>query len=335
MVPEAEQRLTIHRIETPEQLAGFSDDVRVGLTSVPKYLKPKYFYDEMGSLLFEGICLLPEYYVTRAESEILADQHDTILDAMPGKIRLVELGSGSANKTRILIDTVLGRQKTLEYLPIDVSESALESSSVELLHSFPRLTITAFASDYMKALTTLAEEQSARDDGTRTMALFLGGTIGNLEPPERLRLLQRIRNMLDVDDGLIIGTDLKKERDLLEQAYDDALGVTATFNKNLLQRINRELDGDFDLRRFAHKAFYNAEIGRIEMHLVSRERQTVRIADLDLDVEFDAGESIHTENSYKFDRRLVATMAREAGFELTETWQDSRNLFGLHLMVAR
>ena len=275
MATDATQRLTIHRVEAPERRADFAEDTREGLSGKPKSLSPKYLYDDLGSALFETITLLPEYYQTRAESEILEDQHEAILDSIPGTLRLVELGSGSANKTRVLIDTILKRQNSLEYIPIEISESALENSSENLLRWFPGLRITGFATDYDNALGTLAAEYAAPEK-IRTVALFLGGSIGNLEPKNRYELMRRIRNMLEPRDALVLGTDLKKSPDVLVAAYDDELGLTAAFNLNLLRRINNELGDEFDLSQFEHHARHDEDAGRIEMHLVGGDRQSLR-----------------------------------------------------------
>ncbi|MCZ6767042.1 MAG: L-histidine N(alpha)-methyltransferase [bacterium] len=334
MATDATQRLTIHRVEAPERRADFAEDTREGLSGKPKSLSPKYLYDDLGSALFETITLLPEYYQTRAESEILEDQHEAILDSIPGTLRLVELGSGSANKTRVLIDTILKRQNTLEYIPIEISETTLENSSKDLLRWFPGLRITGFASDYENALGALARDYAAAKK-IRTVALFLGSTIGNLEPEDRYGLLSRIRTMLEAQDALVLGTDLKKSLDVLIPAYDDALGVTAAFNLNLLRRINEELGGEFDLSQFEHEARYDEDHGRIEMHLVSKARQSVKISKLTMTVRFEKGETIHTENSYKFDPEQLSSMAQKAGFHLDRTWLDSKNQFGLSLFTAQ
>lgn len=312
--------------------ADFASDVRRGLTSDPKTLPPKYFYDDMGSLLFEAICLLPEYYVTRAEHAILTNHCDDIVEALTSPVRVVELGSGNAGKTRILIDTILKRQPSLEYVPIDISESALENSSRELLKKFPRLQITAFAADYASALSSLATRAAPGD--MRTLVLFLGGTVGNLDPTAARALMGKMRRMLEEGDCLLLGTDMKKPHDVLTAAYDDAQGVTSAFNLNMLTRINRELGGEFDLRRFRHKARYNKACGRIEMHLASTIQQSVPIRSLGLEVHFRRGETIHTENSYKFDAAEIRLLAEESGFKSVRTWYDADGFFGLSLLVA-
>ena len=307
----------------------FAEDVRRGLSANPKYLQAKHFYDDLGSRLFEAITLLPEYYPTRAETEILATHAAEIAAAVPGPVRLVELGSGDARKTRLLLAALLARQGTLDYLPIDVSESALARSGEELVAEHPGLRVTGYVADYREALAELAAEGRPR-----TLALFLGSTIGNLNPEDQVGLLRQVRAMLAPGDGFLLGTDLQKPLPELLAAYDDALGVTAAFNKNLLLRIDRELGGDFDLRAFRHLARYDGEAHRIEMHLESLAPQRVRIAALDLSLDLAAGETIWTENSYKFSRGQVAALAAATGFRLAATWTDARGRFGSHLLLA-
>ncbi|HEY0078895.1 MAG TPA: L-histidine N(alpha)-methyltransferase [Pyrinomonadaceae bacterium] len=329
-------RLHIRRLQTTQadSLTGFAEDVRAGLTSSPKYLFPKYFYDELGSQLFDAICLLPEYYLTRAETEVLAEHSDEIRRALVGeRVALLELGSGSAVKTRSIIDALLRRQTSLLYIPIDISPSALETSARALLQSYPSLRIDAYASDYDSALEDLRRR---RDEAVRErlLALFLGSNIGNFDREEARRFLRTLRAVLRPDDALLVGVDLKKSSSLLEAAYDDALGVTAAFNLNLLARINRELDADFDPRAFRHVAFYNEAEGRIEIYIESRRAQSVRIRSLDLRISFADGERIHTENSYKYDLPELARLASETGFTLARTWLDRARRFSSNLFVA-
>ncbi len=315
------------RVDAPT----FGEDVRRGLTAFPKFLFPKYFYDELGTLLFEAITALPEYYPTRAEAEILRLHADDILAALGGPVWLLELGSGDGQKTRLLIEALLARQGTLEYVPVDISESAVEGSSRSLLFSYPAFRITAYVGEYHRALRKIREERVAPG---RTLVLFLGSTLGNLDPEERRTLLRDVRSLLDPGEGFLLGVDLKKPESVLIPAYDDALGVTAAFNLNLLVRINRELGGDFDLRAFRHRALYNPREGRVEMHLESRHAQTVPIRELGIEVPFAAGETIHTENSYKFDREQIAALAAETGFTVRQTWTDSDERFASNLLVS-
>lgn len=323
-------RLTMRRLAQGGNPDAFADDVRRGLTARPKILFPKYFYDDLGSKLFEAICRLPEYYLTRAEREILSHHAREIADSIEGPVRLIELGSGSAEKTRYLIEALLERQKELHYLPIDISDESLESSSRELLKAYPQLSITAYASDYFTALRAIAETDSSQ----RTIALFLGSNIGNLDPEEAQDFFREVRNVLRPTDALLVGADLKKSAAVLVPAYDDPLGVTAAFNLNLLVRINRELGGQFDIKKFEHRAIYNEELGRVELYLVSLARQTVRIQAIDVEASFEEGETIYTESSYKFDLERLAELARAPGFSLEQTWFDSARRFSFNLFVA-
>jgi L-histidine Nalpha-methyltransferase len=326
------ERLTVHRLATAAD--EFAADVRAGLSARPKTLPPKYFYDDLGSKLFEAICRLPEYYLTRAESDILGGHAEAIVEAAGHPARLLELGSGSAEKTRYLIDALLQRQPELHYLMVDISPASLEAASHELLKTYPDLRITAYATDYFTALAALAEAEKSKQDYRRTIAVFLGSNIGNMDEQESRAFLRAVRRVLEAGDALLLGADLKKPASVLIPAYDDALGVTAAFNLNLLVRINRELGGDFDIKQFAHRAIYNEEAGRVEMHLVSRAPQVVRLRAPDLEIQFAAGETIHTENSYKFDAGQLAWLAGDTGFALRRTWHDEMKQFSFNLLVA-
>jgi L-histidine Nalpha-methyltransferase len=324
-----EERLVIHNLVKLDPSAGFPDDVRKGLSSEPKRLLPKYFYDELGSLLFDAICLLPEYYLTRAENEIIERYADEIVSSVDGHITLLEMGSGSASKTKLIVEALLNKQDDLLFIPVDISASALESSSRILLQSFPRLRIEAYAADYFDSLSALTMKKRGR-----TLALFLGSNISNFGRDEAPVFLRALRRVLGAGDALLLGADLKKDRSVLEPAYDDALGVTAAFNLNLLARVNRELDGDFNLSAFKHHAFYNEEIGRVEIYVESTRPQTVTIGKLGMVVQFNAGECIHTENSYKYDLTGIAQLANETGFSCTGTWLDSQKRFSSNLLLA-
>ena len=332
-VSTAADRFMLRRLSDGRDTTSFAEDVRAGLTASQKSLSPKYFYDDLGSQLFEAICHLPEYYLTRAESEILRDNANEIVASAAGcSARLVELGSGSAEKTRYLIDALLNRQPSLHYVPVDISRVSLEHSSFELLQIYPRLSITAYAADYFTALKSLAETASS---GECTIALFLGSNIGNFDPDGSRAFLSEVRRMLRPGDALLVGADLKKAGEVLIQAYDDALGVTAAFNLNLLVRMNRELEANFDVAKFRHRATYNKELGRVEIRMVSLEQQTIRLRALDLEVGFREGETIHTENSYKFDVEQLGEMARATGFAPEKTWFDSARRFSFNLFGAR
>jgi len=330
-------RLRLRRLDTADARAAFADDTSRGLTASPKQLFPKYFYDELGSLLFDAICLLPEYYLTRAENEILARRADEIIAAAArsedAPLSLLELGSGSATKTRRIIEALLKRQTGLLYLPVDISASALEASASALLQSYPALRIEAYAGDYDTALARLRGERESR--GERLLALFLGSNIGNFDRDGARKFLLSLRGVLRSGDALLLGADLKKDRATLEAAYDDALGITAAFNLNQLVRLNREFEADFDPRAFRHVAVYNEAAGRVEIYIESRRAQVVSLPKLDLEISFAAGERIHTENSYKYDPEELDALAAHTGFECVRRWTDAAGRFSSNLFVAR
>lgn len=308
----------------------FARDVRAGLTTTPKRLLPKYFYDDLGSLLFEAICHLPEYYLTRCEAEILRAHAAEMLASLPAPVTLVELGSGSSIKTRLLIEAALARQGSLLYQPIEISETILEQSASALLNDYPGLRVNPQARDYTQGLGAIE-----RPENGSVLALFLGSNIGNYDLAEGATLLRQVRRSLRAGDGLLLGADLKKSPALLEAAYNDALGVTAAFNLNLLARINREFGADFDVRQFEHRAIYNAELGRIETYAISRKAQVVRINALDLRVAFAAGETIHTESSWKFDPAQLAALAEATGYAVEQVWHDGEGMFSCSLWRAQ
>jgi dimethylhistidine N-methyltransferase len=329
LVSTRQQRLVIHNLVKRDPLTGLAEDVRKGLAASPKRFLPKYFYDQLGSQLFEAICLLPEYYLTRAENEILERYSDEIVASIEGPKTLLEMGSGSASKTRLVIEALLREQNELLFIPLDISATALESSSRILLQSYPRLRIEAYAADYFAGLAELAKTNRGR-----TLALFLGSNISNFDQDDAIRFLRAMRSVLRKGDALLLGADLKKDRKVLEAAYDDALGVTSAFNLNVLARINRELGGNFDLRAFKHYAFYNEQAGRIEIYIQSLMNQRVSIEKLNLKVEFSAGELIHTENSYKYDEGGIERLAATTGFKRTRSWLDSMERFSSNLLMA-
>jgi len=294
----------------------FLDDVIAGLSLPQKALPPKYFYDATGSRLFEKICRLPEYYLTRAELSLTRANLSSIARFAGRGCELLEYGSGESLKTRLLIRAL--RPKA--YLPVDISETALASAAARLRRQFPWLRIVPIVGDFSRPL----DLPPAR--GPRT-AYFPGSTIGNLTPEEAHGFLAHARAQAG---RMLVGTDLRKDANLLHAAYNDSRGVTAAFNLNLLARINRELGGDFDLRRFSHYAFYNAGRGRIEMHLISLERQVVKISRDRF--RFERGESIHTENSYKYSPAEFRALAANAGFRQARVWTDRKGLFALHAL---
>jgi L-histidine N-alpha-methyltransferase len=304
--------------------AALRADVHQGLTHTPKTLPPKWFYDAHGSELFEQITELPEYYPTRAEREILVARNDEIAAATRART-LVELGSGSSEKTRHLIDALADLHT---YVPVDVSESALTQAGQALAAERPGLEVHALIADFTARLTL------PDTPGPRLLA-FLGGTIGNLLPVERAAFLTSLRALLSPGDALLLGTDLVKDENVLVRAYDDAAGVTAAFNKNVLSVVNRELGSDFDLGAFDHVALWDAEHEWIEMRLRSRTAQTVKIPALDLAVDFAAGEEMRTEVSAKFRKEGVRAELFAAGLELAHWWTDDEGRFALSLSVAR
>jgi L-histidine Nalpha-methyltransferase len=324
-----EGKFVIHNLVKRDPRAGLAEDVRRGLSTQPKRFLPKYFYDQLGSQLFEAICLLPEYYLTRAENEILESYSDAIVAEIEGDATLIEMGSGSASKTRLIIEALLRKQAELQFIPVDISATALDSSSRILLQSYPRLKIEAYAADYFAGLAELGKTPKGR-----ILALFLGSNISNFDPDEALKFLRALRQVLSEGDALLLGADLKKDKKILEAAYNDALGVTAAFNLNVLARINRELGGNFDLRAFQHRAFYNEEIGRVEIYIESLREQTVTIGQLDMEVQFGEGEQIHTENSYKYDLSDIGKLAAETGFTRAQTWLDQKQQFSSNLLLA-
>jgi L-histidine N-alpha-methyltransferase len=304
--------------------AALRADVLHGLTGTPKTLPPKWFYDAQGSELFEQITELPEYYPTRAEREILVDRADEIAAASAART-LVELGSGSSEKTRHLIAALTGLHT---YVPVDVSESALTQAGHALITERPGLDVHALIADFTAPLTL------PDTPGPRLLA-FLGGTIGNLLPGERATFLASVRALLAPGDALLLGTDLVKDEGVLVRAYDDAAGVTAAFNKNVLSVVNRELGADFDPGAFDHVALWDAKNEWIEMRLRSRTAQTVKIPALDLAVDFAAGEELRTEVSAKFREEGVRAELSTCALELSHWWTDREGRFALSLSVAR
>lgn len=304
--------------------AALRADVLDGLTRTPKTLPPKWFYDAVGSELFEKITELPEYYPTRAEREILVDRAGEIASAS-GARTLVELGSGSSDKTRHLLDAMPGLHT---YVPVDVSESALRLAGEALVAERPGLRVHALIDDFTAGI------RLPETPGPRLVA-FLGGTIGNLVPVERAAFLGFVRGLLAPGDALLLGTDLVKDAGVLVAAYDDSAGVTAAFNKNVLAVVNRELGADFDPGAFDHVALWDAEREWIEMRLRSRVAQSVKIPALDLAVDFGEGEELRTEVSAKFRREGVRGELAVAGLELARWWTDREGRFALSLSVAR
>ncbi len=308
--------------EGDESPDAFARAVRSGLRSEPKTLPCRYFYDDRGSRLFEQICDLPEYYLTRTEDAILRDHADAMVAGWVADPVMVELGSGSSSKTKRLIAAALRAYGGLHYVPIDVSGAILEESAEALVRAFPGLRVTGYAANYRDALAGIAR----RFDRPK-LFVFLGSSLGNYEVEDAVGLLGLLARSMGPADRLLLGTDLDKDPATLEAAYDDARRVTARFNLNILERINRELGGDFELDRFRHESRYNAGLRRVEMHLVSRADQEVAIPAAGLTVRLAAGESIHTENSHKYTPEMLQTLADRAGFEEEAAWTDRRGQF--------
>jgi L-histidine Nalpha-methyltransferase len=313
----------IKRFLTPDDLGkSLRQDVADGLTAFPKVLPPKWFYDERGSELFEEITRLEEYYPTRRERTILTERAGEIA-AATGARTLLELGAGSGEKTRLLLGALAGTLET--YVPVDVSGDFLASAADQIAADHPGLRVRAIVADYERHLDQLP-------GGPRRLIAFLGGTIGNMEPAERVSFLGGLRATMGADDALLIGADLVKAPHRLVRAYDDARGVTAEFNRNVLHVINRELGADFDVDRFEHVAVWDGAEERIEMRLRSTRAQTVRVAALDLVVEFAAGEEMRTEISAKFRRSRFESEATAAGLRIDRWWTDDDRDFVLSLV---
>ena len=317
--------IDVHTDEQARQQR-LEQDVRRGLTARPKSLPAKYFYDRAGSLLFERITELPEYYPTRTESALLAE----ILPGLVGEFLpddIVEIGSGSSEKTRRVLDAVTMGGRPVRYAPLDVDRVTLEASAARLLYEYPSLSVHAVVGDFERDLAHVPPPTGGR------LAMFLGSTIGNLDEPAQRHLLTDLRSLLaDPGDRLLLGVDLVKDVKILEAAYDDSAGVTGEFNRNILRVINRGVDGDFDPEAFRHRAFYNEAASRIEMHLVAKSAQTVRLRRLGLTIRFGPGEGIWTESSYKFTRAGVESLLGDTGLRLARWHVDPANYFALALI---
>jgi len=297
----------------------FAHDVVAGLSATPKRIAPKYFYDSEGSRLFEDITHTAEYYPTRSEHEILRMQAGAIVQHFPAGAALIEFGSGACIKVRFLLDAA---KKLKAYVPVDIAGEFLNAEAAALRKHYPDLAILPVAADFMKPFA-LPEAVA----GLPKIGFFPGSTIGNFEPHEAAAFLRHAGGILGKGAVMVVGVDLIKEEKVLNAAYNDADGVTARFNLNLLRRLNRELGGNFKLDAFEHHAFYNRERNRIEMHLASRARQKVTVAGSTF--EFRAGETIHTENSYKYSPQSFAALARGAGWKLLDRWSDGRGNFAV------
>lgn len=301
----------------------FINEVQLGLSNLQKTLPCKYFYDQTGSELFEEICDLDEYYITRTELALLESIENEVAQMIGKNSVIIEPGAGAGIKIRRLLSAL---DSPLTYVPMDISEDFLFYSADIIQKQFPDIEILPIQGDFTQPVKWLGTEQHSN-----RVVFFPGSTIGNFEKQEAIEFMRNMHELIGDDGALIVGADLLKEKEILEAAYDDKKGVTAKFNKNLLSRINQELGGNFELNQFTHEARLNDEQQRIEMHLVSNKRQTVSIGDESF--EFDAGESIHTENSHKYSIESFAKMAKEAGFKHVKTWTDENNLFSIHYLV--
>jgi L-histidine Nalpha-methyltransferase len=309
----------------------FAADVLAGLVhSGQKQLSPRWFYDDLGSTLFDAITLLPEYGLTRAEARLLKAHSPSIAAALPGNIAIAELGSGSGIKTRWILEA-FARRQAVDYFPIDVSNAALTSCS-SVLDSIPGVQIYELHETY---LAGLARALAQRAPGQHLLVLFLGSTIGNFDAASARSFLMQVRALLSPGDSLLLGADLVKPLPQMLSAYDDPIGVTAAFNLNVLARMNRELDADFDLRQFQHEALFDSEESRIEMHLRARSAQSVNIRAIDRQIRFRAGETIWTESSYKFRRTELVDLAISTGFETRAQWADYEWPFAETLMMVK
>ena len=321
--------MLVHAV-TADVTYEFASDVRAGLTRPgQKELPSKYFYDDVGSALFEVISHLPEYGLTRADERLLRRHADEIVDRIGGPVAVAELGSGSGRKTRWLLEALCRRQST-SYYPIEISRSALAQCEREL-RDIDSISILGFEREYLDGLL---EVTAQRKDGQHVFVLFLGSTIGNFDRQAGVKFLSEIRRILETGDSLLLGTDLVKSSGQLLHAYDDDLGVTAAFNLNLLARINRELGADFDLSRFAHQARINQDEPSVEMHLRSMRRQAVTIPAAEIVVEFLEGETIWTESSHKYTAQEIFQTARSAGFRCAAQWIDKEWPFAENLLIA-
>ena len=310
-----------HRFD--EQTSAFGRDVIDDLSQHPKRLSPKYFYDATGSELFERITLLPEYYPTRSELSILRDRRSAISAIVPDGAALVEFGAGATTKVRLLLNECAFDA----YVPVDISGDFLKAQAEALRKDFPGLAVYPVAADFT-APFTLPDAVGAMPK----VGFFPGSTLGNFEPHEACGFLRSARDILGEGAQMVIGVDLEKDERVLYEAYNDKAGVTARFNLNVLHRINSELGGNFDLSAFRHRAIYNRERHRIEMHLISRRAQTARV--LGRSFSFRAGETIHTENSYKYSLERFIALARGSGWTPRESWTDSAGMFSVHALVA-
>jgi len=322
---EINSRLRYFKPASSKSEKTFAKEISCSLNQKEKSINPKFFYDIKGSTIFDKICELPEYYLTRTETELLKKIGSDLTKFISKEIRLVELGSGSAVKTRLLLDILTKIQNKIEYFPIDISD-ILQESSQKLLEDYENLSITGIIDSYEGGLEFIEQF-----DNKPNLIVFLGSSFGNFTPELGFEFLHRISSIMKKNDLFFIGLDLVKDKKVLEKAYDDSEGVTATFNLNLLSRINYELNADFDLSRFVHHAIYNEKKQRIEMYLRSLEKQTVEIKKANLLIDIEKDELIHTEHSHKYSIPQIKDILFRAGFKLENIWQNSNKPYALIL----
>ena len=312
----------------------FAEDIEKGLAYKQKHISPKFFYDKKGSKLFEEICEQPEYYLNRIESQILKNSIDKILEIIGDEeISLVELGNGNSSKTRILLRPMLRRLNKASYFPIDVSLKMLKKSIADLFREYTNLKIYGVCSDYFTGLVKINEfVKFKKSIPKKKFIIFLGSSIGNFDPKDAMDFLHSIARYVRNEDLLLIGIDLEKNKSILDRAYNDKNGITAKFNINVLARINRELDGEFNISKFEHKSFYNTRKHRIEMHLESKLDQQVRIGSIGKIFYFKKGETIHTENSYKYSLPRFNSLVKKAGLQVIRNFTDPNKQFTLILL---
>lgn len=312
----------------------FAKDVEKGLNDKQKHISPKFFYDKKGSRLFEEICMQPEYYLNRIESQILKNSVDEILKIIGGQeISVIELGNGNSLKTRILLGPFLTKLKIVTYFPIDVSLKMLKKSIKDLFREYANLQIYGICSDYVSGLVKInAFMKLKREIPNKKFIIFLGSSIGNFDPKDAIDFLHSIARYVLKEDLLLIGIDLEKDKSILDRAYNDKNGITAKFNFNVLARINRELEGEFNISNFEHRSFYNIHKHRIEMHLESKLDQQVRIGAIGKMFYFKKGEKIHTENSYKYSLRRLNKLVKKAGLQVIRNFTDPEEQYTLLLL---
>ena len=322
---EVNSRLRYFKPETERTSKTFAEEIAQSLGQKEKSISPKFFYDIKGSEIFDKICDLPEYYLTRTETKLLKQIGEDLEKFVTNNMRLVELGSGSAVKTKLLLDVLTKIQNNTQYFPIDISD-ILQESSQKLLDAYENLSITGIIDTYEGGL-----EFVEKYDETPNLIAFLGSSFGNFTPEFGFAFLQKISSIMKHDDLFIIGIDLVKSKSVLENAYDDSKGITANFNLNVLSRINDELNANFDLKQFVHHSLYNEKEQRIEMYLRSLEEQQVDIQKADLHLDLEKDELIHTEHSHKYSVSQFEKILHKSGFKIDKIWQDKRNPYALFL----